>query len=52
VNEPERHRDEHEAYAALGELSLWVSALSEDAEDLDELRDLGPAPIGHACKGA
>jgi hypothetical protein len=38
----ERHKDEVEAYAALGELSVWVSALSEDA-NADELQGLGRA---------
>ena len=34
--EPDKHRNEAEAYAALDELCLWVSALSEDA-DADEV---------------
>lgn len=34
--EPDKHRNEPEAYAALDELCLWVSALSEDA-DADEV---------------
>jgi hypothetical protein len=34
MNEPDRHRNEMEAFSALDELCLWVSALSEDADAL------------------
>jgi hypothetical protein len=36
IMEPDKHRSEPEAYSSLDGLSLWVSALSEDA-DADEV---------------
>lgn len=33
----ERHNSEQEAYAALGELAVWVEALSEDADEAEVL---------------
>jgi hypothetical protein len=38
----DKHPSEAEAFAALGELSLWVGALAEDAS-ADELGGLGRA---------
>jgi len=36
MNEAEKHRNELEASASLGETSLWIEALAEEAESREE----------------